>query len=194
MEVAHQLDLQSHSIGTADIVHLATGNPEYHMRAAEEASRQGKRVAFDPGQELHYKWEAGTFTKMLGLADMLFLNNAELQRALKYTRGAIPHELLDHVDTIVLTNGRRGSSIMDENGTIKVPMVPAERVEDTTGAGDAFRGGFYAGVHREMTPRNCLLLGAATASFIVERQGPQTNIPSFEQAWGRALGAGATED
>ena len=70
-------------------------------------------------------------------------------------------------------------------------MVPASVVEDTTGAGDAFRGGFYSGLWRSMPQRDCLLLGAATASFVVERQGPQTNVPTFEQAWERAREAGA---
>jgi len=192
MEVADQLDLQTHSIQTADIVHLATGNPIYHMRVAQEAKRLGKTVVFDPGQELHYKWDATTFSKMVGLADLMFLNHAEVDRALKYTRQTKPRDLLLYVDTLVLTRGREGSSMRTSDGRIDVPMIPARTVEDTTGAGDAFRGGYYAGVHRGMAPRDCLLLAAAVASFVVERQGPQTNIPTFEQAWERARAAGAS--
>ena len=185
MEVADKLELQTHSIGSAGIVHLATGNPEYHMRVAQEARGLGKRVAFDPGQELHYKWTAEPFSQMLRLMDMLFLNHQELQRALRYTGLSAPEDLLDLVDTVVLTKGRDGSCLMDADGTVEVPMVPADPVEDTTGAGDAFRGGYYSGVFRGMSHRESLLLGAATASFVVERQGPQTNVPTFEQAWER---------
>ena len=191
MEVAGDLDLQTHSIETAEIVHLATGSPEYHMRVAREAKRLGKRVCFDPGQELHYKWDAESFSSMLELADQLYLNDAELDRALKYTGLDNAGDLLDLVDTIVLTMGRGGSMIVDAEGPVEVPMVPAAVVEDTTGAGDAFRGGFYSGLWRGMPQRDCLLLGAATASFVVERHGPQTNVPTFEQAWGRASEAGA---
>jgi ribokinase len=191
MEVAEGFDLQSYSIGSADIVHLATGNPVYHMRVAEEAKGQGKSICFDPGQELHYKWEPTTFCRMLDLSDTLFLNHAELRRALKYTRMTKPRDLLAFVDTLVLTRGREGSTLRTHDDRIDVPMVPAGVVKDTTGAGDAFRGGYYAGVHRQMAPRDCLFLGAAIASFVVEQQGPQTNIPTFEQAWERALDAGA---
>jgi sugar/nucleoside kinase (ribokinase family) len=191
MEVADGFDLQTYSIASADTVHLATGNPGYHMRVAVEARRQGKQVCFDPGQELHYKWDAGTFSRMLELSDMLFLNHAELRRALKYTRMTKPRDLLNFVDTLVLTRGREGSTMRSVDDRIDVPMVPAQVVEDTTGAGDAFRGGYYAGVHRGMSPRECLFLGASVASFVVEKQGPQTNIPSFDQAWSRALDAGA---
>ena len=194
MDAADGFPLQTHSIECSDIVHICTGNPVYHTRVAEEARRQGKRVCFDPGQELHYKWDEGTFTRMLELSDVLFLNHAELRRAIKYTRTTKPRDLLTFVDTLVLTRGKDGSSIRTRDERIDVPMVPAETVEDTTGAGDAFRGGYYAGVHRDMSPRDSLLLGAAVASFVVERQGPQTNIPTFEQAWDRALRAGAGQD
>jgi ribokinase len=193
MEVADELELQTYSIGSADIVHLATGNPIYHMRVAEEARRLGKKVCFDPGQELHYKWDDTTFKRMLDLSDMLFLNHAELRRALKYTKMAKPRDLLNFVDTLVLTRGREGSVMRTVDERIDVPMVPATVVADTTGAGDAFRGGYYAGVYRLMSPRDSLFLGAATASFVVEHQGPQTNIPTFDQAWERARAAGAGE-
>jgi len=193
MDAADGLELQAHAIESSEIVHLATGNPAYHMRVAGEAVERGKQVVFDPGQELHYKWDRDSFTRMLDMADVLFLNQAELRRALGYTRGARARDLLDHVGTVVLTAGREGASLMDAGGRIEVPMVPAERVEDTTGAGDAFRGGYYAGLHRGMPPRDRLLLGAAVASFVVERQGPQTNVPTFERAWERAVRAGAGE-
>jgi sugar/nucleoside kinase (ribokinase family) len=191
MEIADGLDLQEYSIRSADIVHLATGNPSYHMRVAEEAKLRGKSVVFDPGQELHYKWDSATFSHMVELADTLWLNHAELHRALKYTRLTKPRDLLGLVDTMVLTMGRDGSRLMTHDSRIDVPMIPADSVEDTTGAGDAFRGGFYAGMYRDMPPRDCLLLGAATASFVVERQGPQTNIPTFDNAWKRVIDSGA---
>jgi sugar/nucleoside kinase (ribokinase family) len=189
MDVADELDLQTHSIETAGIVHLATGNPGYHMRVAKEARRRGKTVSFDPGQELHYKWTPETFVKMVDMADMLFLNQPELKRALLYTGLSAPEDLLDLVDSLLITKGREGSILMDRKGTVEVPMIPADPVEDTTGAGDAFRGGYYSGLWRGLEPRDCLFLGAATASFVVERQGPQTNVPSFEQAWERVMRA-----
>ena len=192
MEVADELPLQAHSIASSGIVHLATGNPGYHRRVAEEARRLGKRVCFDPGQELHYKWDAETFGAMLALTDMLFLNEPELRRALRYIGGRSVEDLLDLVPSVLLTRGRDGSMVLERgHGPQEVPMVEAARVEDTTGAGDAFRGGYYSGLWRGMPQQDCLLLGAATASFIVEREGPQTNIPTFDQAWERAKTAGA---
>ena len=191
MEMAGGLDIQAHSIDTAATIHLATGNPQYHMRVAQEGRRRGRRVCFDPGQELHYKWTAETFSQMMRLADMLFLNDTELSRALSYTGLKGPEELLDLVDAVLLTKGRQGSALMNADGTIEVPMIPARKVEDTTGAGDAYRGGYYSGLYRGLTQRDAMLLGAATASLVVERQGPQTNIPTFEQAWERVVEAGS---
>ena len=149
-------------------------------------------MCFDPGQELSYKWTAETFSQMMRLADMLFLNDAELSKALAYTGLEAPEDLLDLVDAVLLTRGRQGSALMNADGTIEVPMIPARKVEDTTGAGDAYRGGYYSGLYRGLTQRDAMLLGAATASFVVERQGPQTNIPTFEQAWDRVVEAGSS--
>jgi len=55
-----------------------------------------------------------------------------------------------------------------------------------TGAGDAYRGGFYAGLSRKLDLYRCGLIGATVAGFVIERRGTQTNIPTWEQAVARA--------
>ena len=184
--------VQRGALRACERVHLATGNPKYHLAVAREARRMGLPVAFDPGQELHYKWSPGPFMEMLGLSDLLFLSEAEMRCTLKYADVSRIEDLLDAVRSIVITLGREGSRLLTRGGrTVRAPAIEAPRVEDTTGAGDGFRAGYYSGLWRSMSPRECMLLGAATASFIVEARGPQTNMPTFEEAWARAGGTGA---
>ena len=187
MEPAHRQAVQRRALRTSQRVHLATGNPRYHIAVAHEARRSGLPVAFDPGQELHYKWSREPFMEMLGLTDMLFLSEAEMRCTMHYTGLERVEDLLDHVAAVVITLGRKGSRMLARDGLdLSVGAVRAARVVDTTGAGDAFRGGFYSGLWRGMGPEGCMRLGAATASYVVEARGPQTNLPTFEQASERA--------
>jgi len=192
MADADGLRMQRGALRACERVHLATGNPGYHLAVAREAHRMGLPVAFDPGQELHYKWSPRPFMEMLGLSDLLFLSEAEMRCTLKYAGIPRIEDLLDDVGTIVITHGREGSRLLRRGArAVRAPVIEASRVEDTTGAGDGFRAGYYSGLWRGMSPRECMLLGAATASFIVEARGPQTNMPTFEEAWARAGTAGA---
>lgn len=187
MEHAHRQAMQRRALRSSQRVHIATGNPRYHIAVAREARRMGLPVAFDPGQELHYKWSREPFMEMLELTDLLFLSEAEMHCTLHYTGLGRIEDLLGDVAAMVITQGRRGSRMLTRDGLdIAVRAVKARRVVDTTGAGDAFRGGFYSGLWRGMGPEECMRLGAATASFVVEAKGPQTNLPTFDQAASRA--------
>src|SRR5713101_3538056 len=62
----------------------------------------------------------------------------------------------------------RGSAIYTRDGKIKIPRVRPKRVVDVTGAGDAYRAGFYAGLSRGFDLRRCGILGSTVASFAVE--------------------------
>jgi sugar/nucleoside kinase (ribokinase family) len=76
--------------------------------------------------------------------------------------------------------------ILTRSGTFQIPAAKARTIVDTTGAGDAFRAGFYAGLYRKRELRDCARLGAATASFVIEERGSLTNIPSWESVEERA--------
>ena len=91
---------------------------------------------------------------------------------------------------VVNTLGAKGSVIYTRGGRTEVPAAKADAIVDTTGAGDAFRAGFYAGLYRERSLRDCAKLGAATASFVIEKRGSLTNIPSWDRVEERAKAIG----
>src|SRR6266581_2263778 len=71
-------------------------------------------------------------------------------------------------------------------GRIRIPRVRPRKVVDVTGAGDAYRAGFYAGLARGLDLRRCGILGSAVASFVVERKGTQSNLPTWSRVLSRA--------
>jgi len=166
-------------------VHVYTGRPEYYLPLMELLSVRGKSISFDPAQEIHHVWDAASFRKALPLSDVLFANRGELDRAMGYMGVENAQELLEHVDMVVNTLGSEGSVIYTGGEEMHIPPIAPARVVDTTGAGDSFRAGFYAGRYRGYDVFDCAVLGSATSSFAIESQGGMTNIPSWEMVMER---------
>jgi ribokinase len=77
-----------------------------------------------------------------------------------------------------------------EDGVHAIPRVRIRRVRDVTGAGDAYRAGFYAGLARGFDPVRCGILGSTAASFVVEAPGTQTRLPVWDDLVARARRTG----
>ncbi len=181
MEDATKFELQKHTIESSQTIHIGTGRPDYYKKVVELASSMGKRISFDPAQELSYVYSPGSFRKIIEHVEMFFANESELATAMSYLELKEEDELLQFVDTLILTHGESGSRIVTIDEKIDIPTIKSNAVEDITGAGDAYRAGFYAGLQRGLDLEKCGLAGAAAASFIIEKKGPQTNIPTWEQ-------------
>ncbi len=68
--------------------------------------------------------------------------------------------------------GREGSLLyrLDRGELVHIPIVPVAAV-DPTGAGDAYAGGFLAGLLRTGDPLEAACYGTVSASFVVEGYG-----------------------
>lgn len=181
-----RLPVRTHTVLSSKFVHIGTGRPSYALKVAKLARRKKKTVAFDPAQELSYVYTPETFKSVLEQSDILFANSSELERAKAYLNVAEDPELLSYVKMVVNTRGSKGSRIMTEDDEIIVGMIQPDRVVDTTGAGDGFRAGFYAGLSRSLPIEECAWIGAATASFIVESVGAQSVLPTWDMVQRRA--------
>ena len=184
---AHRRPLPEHTVRSAQLVHLGTGRPAYHARVARLADELGKTIAFDPSQEISYAYTRASFMRLLRKASLFFGNEAEVGVALRFAGLRSPAQLLRYVDQVVVTSGRKGSLVVTRgDGTHAIPRVRIRRVLDVTGAGDAYRAGFYAGLARGYDPVRCGLLGSAAASFVVEARGTQTRLPAWDGVFARA--------
>ncbi len=73
---------------------------------------------------------------------------------------------------IVLKRGARGSRIFSTaSAPLDIPALPGAAVVDPTGAGDAFCGGFLAGIHLTGDPVQAALYGTVSASFAIAAPG-----------------------
>lgn len=79
----------------------------------------------------------------------------------------------------IITLGERGALYLKAGGTaLHVPACSAGPVVETTGAGDAFIGGFAAALAAGNPPEQAIRFGSATAGISVTRHGTAPSMPS----------------
>lgn len=176
MEDADSFDLETKTVEECEILHLGTGRPGYYEKIFESIDLDQKTIAFDPAQELEYVYESDIFENFLRKSDYFFCNEKELKVALEYLNMDETEDLLKYVEMVLVTRGSQGSSIYLSNEKVDIPAYEPREVVEPTGAGDAFRAGFYAGLYRDMPLIECSKIGSARASFSVECSGPQDNL------------------
>jgi ribokinase len=85
------------------------------------------------------------------------------------------------VGTALITLGWQGSLLHTHDKSIHIPVFSAGKVVDTTGAGDAFNGGFAAALARGASPEEAARFGSATAGISVTRPGTAPSMPMREE-------------
>lgn len=162
----------------ASWIHLTTGDPHYQLRVLAVAREQGKRVAADPAQEIYYRWSRRQLRSLLQGSEILFANRHELAKicALLHVRSA--RDLLPTVPLIIETRGAAGAVAWTRTGSFRSAAVRSVRVAQVTGAGDAFRGGFYAGWITGLPVQKCLESGARAAARWRETGDPSRLRPT----------------
>jgi len=76
--------------------------------------------------------------------------------------------------TVIVKRGEHGALLFDEAGVFAAPAFPLREVQDPTGAGDSFAGGFMGalasgGSLSADALRRAVIYGSVLASFCVER-------------------------
>ncbi|MCP3969625.1 MAG: ribokinase [Rhodobacteraceae bacterium] len=82
------------------------------------------------------------------------------------------------VGAAIITLGENGAFFKDGARAVHVPVVSAGPVVETTGAGDAFSGGFATALAEGADPVDAVRFGCATAGISVTRPGTAPSMPS----------------
>ena len=94
-------------------------------------------------------------------------------------------EILDQAEILVITRGEEGCSVLTKQGKTDVPAVPPARIEDPTGVGDAFRGGFMKGIAAGASYEICARLGSVAATYALEHLGGTSHAYTMKEFAGR---------
>jgi adenosine kinase len=121
---------------------------------------------------------------------MVIVNDYEFE-LLRQKTGLAEKEILDQAELLVITRGEEGCSVLTKQGKTDVPAVPPARIEDPTGVGDAFRGGFMKGLADGAPFETCARMGSVAATYALEHLGgsshsytPQEFAARYEKHFG----------
>jgi sugar/nucleoside kinase (ribokinase family) len=171
--------------GDTEFLFLANIHPTLQANVRREMNG----VRMTGGDTMNY-WINGTpreLAEMLKLVNVLLINDTEAKMIAKETNlpRAAQKVLAMGPQALVIKHGEYGATIFFREGAFGVgrhpfraPALPIEEVQDPTGAGDSFAGGFMGyiasqgEVNREVLKR-ALFYGGVMGSFAVERFGTE---------------------
>jgi len=81
----------------------------------------------------------------------------------------------------LITLGERGALLHNSKSSIEIPAFSVGPVVETTGAGDAFVGGFAAAMARGIDPAEAARFGCAVAGISVTRPGTAPSMPRLAE-------------
>jgi adenosine kinase len=114
------------------------------------------------------------------LASYLAVNDYEGEMLSQRT-GLSLAKVAERVKALIVTKGAEGADIYAEGKCISIPPVPAAKVVDPTGCGDAFRGGLLFGLESGMDWETTGRLASLMGSIKITHQGPQNHQLSQAQ-------------
>jgi adenosine kinase len=188
MDRAHEAGLER----VADAIDVGIVSPN-GKRAMQELARglkaRGTPTVVDPGQGLPL-FERDELVELMDGAAVYVVNDYEW--SLTLSRSALAEEdVLRRVGAVVVTRGEKGSTLRRGRDAVEIPPVPAARVVDPTGCGDAYRGAFLHGFRRGLPLETCARMGSLMGSLKVAEAGTQSlrlDAAAFRARYAAAFG------
>ena len=148
------------------------------LRALQIARAAGVTTILNPAPA------APLSDEMLALCDYVTPNETEVEaltgvhvESLADAARAAEALLARGVGTAIITLGERGAYFHSPHHRQLIPIFKAGPVVETTGAGDAFNGGFAAALARGDTPVQAVIFASAVAGLSVTRAGTAASMP-----------------
>ncbi len=187
--------LAGQGLQNADLVLIGAGDPVAMLNQAAECKTLGIPFAIDPS------WQVARFNGEEMIAHFpgaayLFCNEYESAIIQDKTKWSLD-DLKAQIATLVVTNSEKGSTIYTEHGqgeTIQIPAATSTNVVNPTGAGDAYRGGFFAAHLAGLPLPICGRVGALAAVYAIEHAGPIDHtytLGEFQARYAENFGAEA---
>jgi sulfofructose kinase len=173
------LDAPVELAGRARVLHIDSHDPTACARMAREARAAGTIVSAD----IDNVYEG--LPELLPLIDVL-ISSKEFPRLLtgmEDARAALVEIKARYGCALVgLTKGGRGATVLCEGEFLETPafQVPGGCV-DTTGAGDAFHGGFLYGLLQGEEIEMSMNIGCAVAALGCRSLGARTGLPTRQE-------------
>jgi len=138
----------------------------------KQCAQAGIKVIFDPGQQI--SGFSGEEMKEMIEGSYFVIGNDYEMSLIRERTGWDNSEILQHAEILITTLGDRGSLIETRDGEkIETPTAKPYSTIDPTGAGDAYRAGFFRGFELGYSLETCGKMGAVASCYAIETRGTQ---------------------
>jgi len=176
---ARNYSLADRGLAGASLVLISPNDPVAMLNYAKECKYLGIPFAYDPSQQLA-RLSGDELKESIPGAAYLLCNEYELAMIQNKT-GWTTEQIHNEVTALVVTLGKKGSVIYTGGEEIRVPAALIDAIEDPTGAGDAYRGGFFAAALAELPWGVCGRVGALCSTYALEHIGTTSHRFSLDQ-------------
>lgn len=155
------------------------------MEAARWLAKAKLPWIFDPAQQIIALGEDELITGIK--TSSAVIANAYEWSLLSEKTGMSVEDVLKVNPLLIVTQGEDGVVMYSKKeGTIELQACKPDKVVNPTGAGDALRAGLLTGLSKGWTLKQCGMLGASLASFVVEQEGTLIDFLDLNDVWSRA--------
>ena len=161
------------------LVIISPNDPEAMVQYAEECAAMGVKYIWDPGQQCA-RMDGAQLAQGATRAYMVIVNDYEME-LLRQKAQLNEADIVSRVPVLVVTRGENGCRIYTRDGSEDVNAVPPQRIEDPTGVGDAFRGGFMKGLAMGAPYKVCAQLGSVAATYALEHLGGTSHAYTWDE-------------
>ncbi len=169
-------DLDTENYPKPDLLLLDGRDFDASMQLARWGRNEGARIIFEIGSRRN------DVSNIFPMVDYLIVSD---DFAFPFTDSEDPETAVSRLHKVcpghvVLTSGAKGAWALEGEAGYYQPAFRV-KVVDTTGAGDAFLGGFCYGLVKDLSTAECLRIGSAVAALKCTETGPRTGLPEADR-------------
>lgn len=172
-------NLEFDNLGEKPLIIVSPGCLDDMVNYPKTCLEKNLEFIFDPGQALPML-QGNDLVNCIDGCKLLMVNDYEMNLIINKT-GLRQEEILERAGAAIVTLGEHGSTLYNGTKETTIPVFPATKVVDPTGAGDAYRGGLLSGIMNGKSLEESAIIGSVCASFAVECYGTQVYSFSTEE-------------
>lgn len=168
----------------SDFLHLSSFVDDEQLELQKKVAQKIKentKISFSPGS-LYCNRGLSQILPIVKKSYVVFLDKKEIYQLIGKNYKIAADELVKlGPKFIAVTLGEDGVYVTDGKKNFHEKARRVKKVQDTTGAGDAFAAGFLLGLIYNFDIQKCAQIGNAIASFSIQKVGARINLPNRKE-------------